>query len=717
MTGSGGRYEDWTHVTVVGNPAAAAPYLAEGRKMLGYVWDEAKRNNLGVHQLTRTMADGTIIVAEKHGSIPRITIMPVEGGGDERKNRIRGFVCKPTSATFPNGFNPDKPEAAIVSSGESEWATLYFDRRDPPWEDVPGPKSTYPRIGGQPAFPEGLTKYGNVDWIGKKEERVSWIGSDLRYFPTGILIGSTQVFRGGKVLFDTTDSSYPGDVRGACIRGMNLLVVTATLSAYDMNGSSTYTLMRVGLLPAPPSDGLPNLIANPSDIEMLWQGVHGLDPSSFFFNQSGTVACYCGGKSAEHRDRELVTLSINEAAGVWTASSTAQSVGGVVKTEAFGTTYPMEGGTTTAHSGTVTGEEYEPFISAGGSFSALTGDVGVEILVARDFKGDEPVDITIKTTGRNGNFWGAANNFAATHHWNSGGPQSLDRGRASGSVDEVRCSQRCTLRMGTTTLELWNIVYSVYTGGTSFVSAGSPNPIPSIGYEPISDGELSAKAELLMLQSYAQLPPRTDNEMTMAILVGIDARYESIVYYDVIYPRPAITPSPGINHPDVISRDFSADLVWQRGEIKTVMIPYAMTLPSGRSWLRDESDFAYYGSGIDFVQHHRFPIAVEPAGEDFNIRSITSYVPDIHHWLRPDYVDWSGGFGDGGFGQIATSFSVLTGDEVMYAGLNPAVAGEAVAWASKFDPWARTAITGANKKLHPTWVLPTTNIEIRTATP
>lgn len=519
------------------------------------------------------------------------------------------------------------------------------------------------------------------------------------------------------MLFDTTDSSYPGDVRGACIRGMNLLVVTATLSAHDMNGSSTYTLMRVGLLPAPPADGLPNLVANPSDIEMLWQGVHGVDPSSFFFNQSGSVACYCGGKSAEYRDRELVTLSIEEESGTWSASSSVQSIGGMVTVIDVATTIPVEGGRTFETTGIGAGEEFVPHVSGGASYGLLTGDVDVEILIARDFKGDDPIDVSLQVSGKSGQFWAAINNLESTHSYDGG---ALSNGVATGSVGESRTTQQCTLRMGATTLELWNLRYSTYSGGAGFTSAAFPGPIPGIGYVPYSDGELLAKATELMLLSYEQLPKRDGNVMTMAILVGIDARHDSIAYYDLRYPTPANEGNPAYpegDHPGVYSRDFSADLVWQHGETKTVMIPYAMILPPGRSWLRDESDFAYYGSGIDFVQHHRFPIAEEPAGEDFNIRSITSYVPDIHHWLRPDYVDWSGGFGDGGFGQIATSFSVLTGDEVMYAGLNPAVVGEAVAWASKFDPWARTAIAGANKKLHPTWVLPTTNIEIRTATP
>ena len=77
---SGARYTDWSHTRVLGDREAAAQYVPEARKLLGFVMDEAKRNNLGVHQITRELEDGTVIIAEKHGDIPRMTIIPVSMG-------------------------------------------------------------------------------------------------------------------------------------------------------------------------------------------------------------------------------------------------------------------------------------------------------------------------------------------------------------------------------------------------------------------------------------------------------------------------------------------------------------------------------------------------------------------------------------------------------------------------------------------------------------
>lgn len=73
---SGRRFDQWHLSRVVGDPAAAQPYWAIGRKLLGYAMDEAQRANLGVHVLRRVLPDGAVIIAEKIGSLPRVTIIP-----------------------------------------------------------------------------------------------------------------------------------------------------------------------------------------------------------------------------------------------------------------------------------------------------------------------------------------------------------------------------------------------------------------------------------------------------------------------------------------------------------------------------------------------------------------------------------------------------------------------------------------------------------------
>lgn len=707
--GSGARYIDWTHIKVIGSVAAAAPWVAEGRKMLGYVWDEAERTGLGVHQLVRTMKDGTVIIAEKHGSIPRITIAPTEGGGDERRNKIRGFVCKPTSTDLPNSWNEDHPEAAIVSSGDTEWATLYFDRRDPPWEDVPAPKSTYPRIAGLAAFPEGLNKYGNVDWLGDKEERVSWMGSELRYFNVENQPRGPCVYRAGKVLFDLADTEDYGSwhVRGACIRGMNLLVVIASESANDTNGSATYRLLRVGLQTAPPENGLANLIALTDDVESLWTDSYGKSAESYFFNQSGTVACWCGGSAADFKDYQLVTLEIEEEDGVLTATGSMQAAPGKVTSNTGATEYGVLGGSTIVRTGVVESTEFTPAISpASGTRQWLSGDVSADRLVARDFKGDEPVDITLNVSGSVEQVQAAT--FSTTFVRMYSPTEGFSLGNGSGSVDEARYEKHATLKMGGISIELWNISHSTYGGSILF---GGQDGVE----DAYTDEELEVIARAHYLEALDIMPESTITTR-MKIICGIDARFDTLVYYDLRYSGSGGKPQPDIVHPGQTARWLEANLVWQSGDTKTTMIPYAKSLAPLENWLRTEADFSYQASGLNHVQAHRFPLEFNPAGDgSINVRHLKKYVPDVPGWLNRVFVDWSPGIAKNSDNSEAiTTLAVLTAEEAFYAGLDPAVLGASVAWSNRFDPWERTSIIGDGRRLHPVWVLPTTSLEIKT---
>lgn len=704
MTGSGGRYIDWTHVTVVGNPAAAAPHVAEGRKMLGYVWDEAKRNNLGVHQLTRTMADGTVIVAEKHGDIPRITIMPVEGGGDTRKNRIRGFVCKPTSQDFPEGFNPDFPEAAIVSDGDAgSWATLYYDRRDPPWEDIPGGKSTYPNIGGLPGFPDGLTKYGNVDWIGDKEERVSWMGSDLRYIYARPQSTDNRVFRAGKVLLNVPDTEWSGIVRGACIRGMNLLVVIASQTDYGSNGESTYRLIRVPLAPAPPEDGLANLVSIPGDAESLWTATLGRDPASFFFNQSGTVACYVGGKSTKWQDRQLVTLSITEAGGVWSATHEVTAIGGVVTSPDSSQDIPYVSYETIEKYGTQSGESNTTTPGTGSGVLQQLAGIGATVLLARDFKEDVPVDVTMTIeAGTTADVSSATNTWTWERYYLDffGDEQMEGAGSAFGTILRRNRTKRARLQCGATTVLLWHMFYTENFFETGYEWASTTVGAPNVA-------ELEAKGQGLVGQLKSMYPPPSAQVMEMAVITGLDARVDGVAFYDVKYEVPG-----GVNaNVFDLPRAITAPLVFRTGQTDRVIKEFAGNLAAGSNWVVLDPDSDLYLGGSEGAHIVSLSFSVG-GGSFFGEKPSDGFIPTLQGWFSPLAAPWILSQGSNDNLTVTTSLSVLTPDEILYAGADPTAPGESIASATGgFDPWERTAITGANRKIHPTWVLPTTSVE------
>ena len=224
------RYIDWTHVRVNGDRLAAAPYVGEGRKLLGEVFEDAARHGLGVHAMRRQLPDGTVIEAEKHGEIPRITITPVPPG--DRPIPVRpptDFVVWARNAALPAGIDVDYPQQILRPS----WTTFFYSGSIEGHDEFEGPKGTY--IG---ALPNGVRRAGNLDWRGRKEERLSWYGPSTRYwydpFVQMVAQYSTGVFMLGQAVLDTPayiaasapDPSFNEQyVLGAGIRGTWLYVV------------------------------------------------------------------------------------------------------------------------------------------------------------------------------------------------------------------------------------------------------------------------------------------------------------------------------------------------------------------------------------------------------------------------------------------------------------------------------------------------------------
>ena len=227
------RYEDWTHVRVNGDRQAAAPYLGDGRKLLGEVMEEAARNGLGVHVMHRKLEDGTVIVAEKHGDIPRITITPAPPRPEIPPPIVRDdFVVWARTGALPAGIDPDRPQQILRPA----WTT-FFDNADmDAFEDFPGEKGTY---GG--VFPQGLLLAGNCDWVSPTTgERVSWYGPSSRYWYDDWRLPRSQygkhVFHLGQVLLDVdayadalAEPFIERYVLGAALRGLSLYAMMADL--------------------------------------------------------------------------------------------------------------------------------------------------------------------------------------------------------------------------------------------------------------------------------------------------------------------------------------------------------------------------------------------------------------------------------------------------------------------------------------------------------
>lgn len=185
---AGPRHYDWSHIRIVGDREAAAPYVNEARKLMGYVQEDAQRMGLGVHKLRRELPDGTIIVAEKHGSIPRMTIIPAPAQRKQPRRVTHGFNlfwAGPDPTRTPILFNApqNEPEdedfrdwsASFLNSSAYGYGLVPDGRRGPPYIDVFGSKTAERSARLMPA--------NGMWWHPDDEEVVSWFRGYNGYWP------------------------------------------------------------------------------------------------------------------------------------------------------------------------------------------------------------------------------------------------------------------------------------------------------------------------------------------------------------------------------------------------------------------------------------------------------------------------------------------------------------------------------------------------------
>lgn len=226
-----GRYDDWHHLKIRGDRALAMRYLSEGRKWLGYL---AEQQKLGGQQqlLEKKNADGVIFRAELSGTQPILTIDARAVGGQPPPIQVlEGFITRPSPASDQYA-NTDKNHVLLQPAGGG-LVPWFYD----PVHDVLGGSKIYGTL-----FPDGIGRYGNVDWMSPDGSVVlSWMGPSGRYFGysgSNGLATAPWVFLHGQVLFDATatgaldvlapviaDLDPPVTVRGACVRGLSWLYV------------------------------------------------------------------------------------------------------------------------------------------------------------------------------------------------------------------------------------------------------------------------------------------------------------------------------------------------------------------------------------------------------------------------------------------------------------------------------------------------------------
>lgn len=216
---AGVRHSEWMQLRIAGDRAAALPHVPAARKFLGEVISGAAFAELGVATLRRTLPDGTVIVAEKIGDIPRVTIRPAPPALPKPPATTPDdIVVWARDAARPDGIDAEHPQQILRPSGPRPYSTGAGDGISAAvvggarsWEVFTYDSQTDGHRTGTyiGLFPDGIPHAGNVDWCGANGERVSWYGPSTRYWYEPYVQMTAQygkkVFALGQVLLDTED--------------------------------------------------------------------------------------------------------------------------------------------------------------------------------------------------------------------------------------------------------------------------------------------------------------------------------------------------------------------------------------------------------------------------------------------------------------------------------------------------------------------------------
>lgn len=322
-----GRDTDWTHVRVIGSRAAAAPYLPFGRKLLGFVRQDAAHNGLQTHKVRKWLPDGALIVAEVHGLQPIITIVPpVRGGGDTLMEEDRIVVLARWAGGLA-GIDADHPEQWLDVPGETRdiedgWATRFHDASIPAYETFAGEKGVYATLRNRKAFPNGTRHAGNCDHRNTKGERVSWYGPACRVLTEAYVVPHLQygakVFALGKPIIDFEEE---GDglptVYGAGLHGGWLYVAHGDMppigdyDIYDEAGEGagryydteynvvTFTICRYRASLSNPGTGAARRVVSYASKEVLWTSAQPMGRHPWVFAPDCSSALHTGNRLAD----------------------------------------------------------------------------------------------------------------------------------------------------------------------------------------------------------------------------------------------------------------------------------------------------------------------------------------------------------------------------------------------------------------------------------
>lgn len=342
------RYDQWHHLRIVGDRQLALQYLGEGRKYLGLLHEQLQYGGQ-MPKLERRNAEGVLFTAEKAGEQYLLTI-DVSGKPDKASPLfIEGFIGRPSPATNQEA-NTDKNHV-LLRPGEDGWEPVFFDDTFRP--EALDDAGLYARM-----FPDGIGRYGNVDWRSADESVfISWMGPAARYTGQSPNVRGADkwVFLRGQVLLDTTNTDHMDTlglsettcVKGACLRLIGgrtwLYVVLRGTGSTGAQYLARFPLAsrlqrRVQYQFDAPTHWFIDAAIVPTGAELLWTAAfstHSNGVHPFMFNSAGTEARRIHLTSTQALESRLV-----ETEGVWSLTTLTNSYTRTDTTERVRSTFP-----------------------------------------------------------------------------------------------------------------------------------------------------------------------------------------------------------------------------------------------------------------------------------------------------------------------------------------------------------------------------------------
>lgn len=226
----GARYNDWHHLRYEGDRTTAARYRAEARKVLGFIESQALFNHMQTYKHVERLSDGTVIVGELNGGIPRVTIN-VTGTRQPRVTPLtEGFILRfgtdiVTPATLDPALLCPPDEDSDATDWKAQFLSSYsFGAVETP-DDVSG---SYAGTFGPRSQLNSQLGVG-AGWTSPDGELVQWFRGYSGYWPQhyahpgACYSGHVSIY--GHVVAQVTDPTMR--VMAAAARDGHLFVWTA----------------------------------------------------------------------------------------------------------------------------------------------------------------------------------------------------------------------------------------------------------------------------------------------------------------------------------------------------------------------------------------------------------------------------------------------------------------------------------------------------------